>query len=183
MTRQKSPARPPAAPPDVAGRPDGSAQGSNSVLSATVPLRIRSESNLREHWRVKSARTKRERDAAKIVVRAALWSWRLLERLEQPYLVRLVRIIGPRGRALDGHDNLRAACKHAVDGVADALGVDDGDLSAVTWDYGAQERGEDWGLRIEISERPTEAAASGSALATTNAAPNHVTMDSDGGNE
>lgn len=34
------------------------------------------------------------------------------------------------------------------DGIADALGVDDGDESKVTWSY-AQERG-DYGVRVKI---------------------------------
>lgn len=55
--------------------------------------------------------------------------------------------IGPR-RIKDDHDNLCAAAKHVVDGVADALGVDDGDRSKVSWTY-AQERG-GYGVRIEL---------------------------------
>jgi hypothetical protein len=58
-------------------------------------------------------------------------------------------------RSLDSHDNLRSAMKGAVDGVADALGVDDRD-PRVTWSY-AQERppkgapkAERYGLRIEL---------------------------------
>jgi hypothetical protein len=52
---------------------------------------------------------------------------------------------GPR--ALDD-DNLRASLKAIRDGVADALGIDDGD-PRITWEY-AQERRKAYGVRIRI---------------------------------
>jgi hypothetical protein len=59
-------------------------------------------------------------------------------------VVRLTRI-GPR--KLDS-DNVAGACKATRDGVADWLGVDDGDESRVRWVY-AQERGA-YGVRVEV---------------------------------
>lgn len=49
------------------------------------------------------------------------------------YVVKLTRERGPRGRRLDD-DNLRAGMKAVRDGVADALGVDDGS-DRVRWEY------------------------------------------------
>lgn len=48
---------------------------------------------------------------------------------------------------MDG-DNLQAACKGLRDGIADRLGVDDGD-PRVTWHY-AQEVPADYGVTISI---------------------------------
>jgi hypothetical protein len=47
--------------------------------------------------------------------------------------VEMVRFSAGR---LDGHDGLRAALKSVVDGIADALDVNDGDLARVAWVYG-----------------------------------------------
>lgn len=59
------------------------------------------------------------------------------------------------GQPLDDHDNLRGALKAYVDGIADHLGVDDGDRTRVRWLY-AQERGP-WAVRFTVSEELLEA--------------------------
>jgi hypothetical protein len=65
--------------------------------------------------------------------------------------VTLVRIIGPRGKRMDEHDNLPASFKHVVDAVAACLGLPKRDNDPrLRWHYG-QERGEEWGVRIEVS--------------------------------
>jgi hypothetical protein len=60
------------------------------------------------------------------------------------------RPIGARltGRALDG-DNLQRALKAVRDGVADALGIDDGD-SRIEWQYG-QRRGGKGEYAVEVT--------------------------------
>ncbi len=48
-------------------------------------------------------------------------------------------------------DNLRGALKAVRDGIADWLGVDDGD-PRLTWEYGQEKRvGEPMGVRVEIN--------------------------------
>ncbi len=103
--------------------------------------RIESEANGREHWRAKSARTKRHR----------LLAWAELKRVERPTFLGPVQITLTRiaPRTLDD-DNLASGFKATRDGVADWLGVDDGD-KRLSWRY-AQERGapKTYQVRIEV---------------------------------
>lgn len=77
----------------------------------TLPLRVESVANLREHWSVKAKRAKAHRKAA-IVVPA---------KLPLPTIVYLTRIAP---RPLDD-DNLASAFKALRDGIADRFGVPD----------------------------------------------------------
>src|SRR5271157_4200427 len=100
------------------------------VVTVSLPLRTRSILNVREHWSKRAARAQEQRAVTRMrlaVVRE--WPPRL------PAVVTLTRV-GPR--ALDD-DNLQGSLKAVRDGVADALGVDDGS-DEVRWSY-AQERG------------------------------------------
>ena len=94
--------------------------------SITIPgLRLSGSQNAREHWRTRSARVKRERGLARVMCS------QLAKPTAWPVLVVLTRI-GPR--RLDT-DNLASSAKAVRDGVADWLGVDDGDESKVLWAY------------------------------------------------
>jgi hypothetical protein len=95
--------------------------------------------NLRERWQVRAARVRHERK------HAGLRCLVLQRPTQWPCTVTLIRI-GPRN--LDG-DNLQGAFKGTRDGIADWLGVNDGDETKVLWKY-AQERGP-YGVRIEIA--------------------------------
>lgn len=104
--------------------------------AVTLPAGTVSESNRRDHWRVRAKRAKRQRQLART----------LCPLVPLPATVRLVRL---SPSALDD-DNLRGALKAVRDGVADRLGVDDRD-PRVTWEY-AQERGTPTGaVRLELS--------------------------------
>ena len=103
------------------------------MITVTLPLRIVSVPNQREHWAVKARRTKAHRHAALAVPKAGV-----------PCTVKLTRI---GLKLLDG-DNLQAGLKALRDGIADRLGVDDAD-PRVVWEY-AQERGE-YAVRVEIT--------------------------------
>lgn len=105
-----------------------------SKFSTTIPLRLESVANIREHWSGKAKRTKAHRQAA-----IAL----MMRGVTLPCVVEIIRI-GPK--PLDT-DNLLSACKGLRDGIADRLGVDDAD-ERVTWRYG-QERGE-YGVRVKF---------------------------------
>jgi hypothetical protein len=118
-----------------------------TAIEVSLPLRTRSTLNAREHWRKRAKRAQEERAVVRMrlaVVRE--WPPRL------PAVVTLTRV-GPR--ALDG-DNLQGALKAVRDGVADALGVDDGSED-VQWLY-AQERGGAHEVRVKVES--TEAGAS-----------------------
>lgn len=101
------------------------------------PARLSGSQNAREHHHARARRVKAERGNALLMCRTQL------ERPALPVVVRLTRI-GPR--KLDS-DNLQASCKSSRDGVADWLGIDDGD-DRVTWLY-AQERGA-YAVRVEV---------------------------------
>jgi hypothetical protein len=96
-------------------------------VRVTLPLRTISENNAREHHMARARRRKAQRDMTALVLRGHIRA----ASLAPPYLVTLTRLAP---RKLDG-DNLQGALKAVRDGVADALGVDDGDEQAVTWDY------------------------------------------------
>ena len=108
------------------------------MKTVTIPLRIQSVSNLREHWRARAKRTKSERDIV-------FWSLGI-SAVPMPCTVTLTRIAP---RSLDG-DNLQSGCKAARDAIAQWLCVDDGD-PRVTWQY-AQEKGapKQYLLRVEV---------------------------------
>lgn len=113
-------------------------------ITVTIPMRIVSVANMREHWATKATRAKSQRILAWAELKAADKAPRLMG----PVTVKLTRIAP---RMLDD-DNLRSAFKACRDGVADWLGVDDRD-PRVTWDYG-QERGhvKTYQARIEVSD-------------------------------
>jgi len=69
-----------------------------------------------------------------------------------PIVVRLCRLAPVRNRIRDEHENYPMAFKHVVDGIADWLGVNDGDKSKVRWEYGAEEKAAGFGVRVEVRE-------------------------------
>lgn len=99
-------------------------------LSVTIPVRTVSETNAHEHWRTRQKRAKQHRGITSLLLRSAIG-----KPPSTPLLVTMTRIAP---RRLDS-DNLAASCKHVRDGVADFLGVNDGDESKVRWSY-AQRR-------------------------------------------
>lgn len=110
-------------------------------IVVTYAEKIESEANMRSHWRAKASRAKRQR----------LLAWAELRVVERhaflgPVAISLTRIAP---RELDD-DNLAAGFKATRDGVADWLGVDDGD-KRLSWRY-AQERGapKTYQVRIEV---------------------------------
>lgn len=100
-----------------------------------LPLKIESVANKREHWASRARRTKAHRLAALAVPSHPL-----------PCVVTLTRVAP---RKLDD-DNLASGFKALRDGIADRLGVDDGD-DRVRFLY-RQERGKrkEYAARVEI---------------------------------
>jgi len=120
------------------------------MMEVLLPIRTWSEPNLRVHWAKRARRARKQREAARILVRAALApipSWNTIRAGSRKLTIHLWRV-GPR--ELDS-DNLAAALKAVRDGVADALGMDDGD-PRLLWLYG-QRRGKpgEYAVHVEIT--------------------------------
>ncbi len=123
----------------------------------TAPVHIIPETNQREHWGDKAKRVKAHRAAGKLLTTLALRKVTPTPLMTVagflPVDVTLTRIIGPRGRPLDAGDNRPTAFKAVRDGIAEALGVNDGDETRVRWAYSPEERGPQWAIRIRIEKR------------------------------
>lgn len=105
-----------------------------------VPIKTISGMNAREHWAKRAKRVKAEREAV---------AWALAGKTKPalPCVVTLTRI-GPSS-GLDPMDNLPSSLKGPADQVAQWLGVDDRRSDVVRY-VCKQERGKEWGVRIEF---------------------------------
>lgn len=115
---------------------------SGATIEATFSTDIKtvSEANARGHWAQKARRAKAQRSAARVMTRWALHGATITG-------TAAIEIIRQAPGRLDG-DNLQVAMKAVRDGIADAIGIDDGD-ERLTWTYG-QERAKGYGVRITI---------------------------------
>jgi hypothetical protein len=112
------------------------------MIRVLLPIRTWSEANQRVHWAKRARRAHKQREAARLMVRVALASGTVAG----PVIVTLTRTAP---RELDS-DNLTGALKAVRDGVADALGMDDGD-PRLEWRY-AQRKGKpsEYAVSVEI---------------------------------
>ena len=101
-------------------------------------------SNQRESRFVRSGRASKQRQGALHRVANNVRAFQLVPK--PPYRVTIIRL---SPRMLDADDNLNIAAKSIRDGVADALGINDGNEKQATWKYG-QEQSKRHGVRIEI---------------------------------
>lgn len=108
-----------------ATHPDG-----RQILRFELPIRTLSEANSRQHWAAKAKRVSAHKNAARLVTGQALRALGLRALPPGPVTITLTR---KSIRRMDS-DNLAGACKAARDGIAEALGVDDGD-PRITWAY------------------------------------------------
>ena len=117
--------------------------GATHVVCVALPIKVRSEANGRDHWRVKARRAREQR-------MHSAWLLRKASRPPAPPLTIALTRIAPRD--LDS-DNLASGFKAIRDGVADWLGVDDGD-KRLTWIY-AQRRGapREYAAEVAVHER------------------------------
>jgi hypothetical protein len=112
-------------------------------LECYAPIKTVSEANQREHWGAKHRRKKEQQEMVAVAMQNALRG----RSIQLPCKVKLTRI-GPG--TLDS-DNLAGAMKHTQDMVANKLGVDDGDVEKVTWEYAQKPvRQIIYGVRINI---------------------------------
>lgn len=114
------------------------------MIEFTIPIRLVCSANSREHWRVIAKRKAEQRSTAKYAT-LGLFGRGLMVKLRTPYKITITRI----GKRRMDDDNLAGTAKYLRDGIADALGIDDGDETAATWHY-SQEIGNDYGARIQI---------------------------------
>jgi len=109
----------------------------------TLPCKLVSLTNAREHWRKRAERAKTQRLAAKIEAIVHLThGGHLLGR--GSWLITIMRL----GKRKLDDDNLASSAKHIRDGIADALGIDDGN-ERLRWRY-AQDTPLPYGVRVEM---------------------------------
>lgn len=124
----------------------------SDAIELTLPVRLVSLLNMREHWRAKAARAKKQRHTACVCTATGIDYSALTEFIRggARLNVTLTRIAP---RELDC-DNLAGSGKHVRDGIADALGIDDRD-PRVKWLY-AQRKGKPneyaCHVRIEVAD-------------------------------
>ena len=127
-----------------------------SAIEVTLPIRVVNELNDHSHWRGRQKRAKEQRGIVSESLRVRV---RFVVAEPMPLIVTLTRI-APRKFDSDG---VVASLKHVRDGVADALGVNDGD-ERIEWRY-EQRRcdvaGDPWGgickgygVAIRIEAKP-----------------------------
>ena len=116
-------------------------EGIDRMIEVTLPIKIVSVLNEREHHMARYRRTKAHRKASFMVPKPR----------KLPCIITLTRIAP---RKMDAHDNLRAGFKALVDGIAERIGVDDRD-PRIEWRY-KQERGEpkQYAARVTIEDAP-----------------------------
>lgn len=103
----------------------------SDAVVLTLPIRVTSGLNMREHWRVRAARVKKERTLATL----AAFGCKGFTAIGWPAVCTLTRI----APGLLDDDNLAGGFKAVRDGIADALGIDDAD-PRISWRY-AQQKG------------------------------------------
>jgi crossover junction endodeoxyribonuclease RusA len=112
-------------------------------LLVMLPLRTVSEANTHGHWRTKAKRVKMQRTTARMMLTLdKRWCAK-----QNHFDVRLTRIAPKK---LDS-DNLAISNKAIRDGIADAIGIDDGS-SKFSWEY-RQETGrpKEYAVKVEIT--------------------------------
>lgn len=123
-------------------------------MTITLPIKTVSEANSHTHWRLRQKRAKAQRHHAWVATTAAA-----VKECRSPSLASMLPCVVTVTRlspgTLDAHDNLRSACKHVVDGIADAFNVKDRD-PRISWRYG-QRRSREYGVEITIEPREVEA--------------------------
>lgn len=116
------------------------------MVLITIPMRLVSEANQREHWAQKQRRVRAQREEVYLRL------WRSPHR--RPTLPCTITITRIAPRMLDGHDNLSGSAKAVVDGMSDwlagAYGTGEDRQVGLTWRY-AQRPGKPKEYAVEIT--------------------------------
>lgn len=99
------------------------------MTTIEIPIRTYSLQNMRWHWAKKASFAKQQRKDAFLAARAA----GVRSAPNGAFVVRMVRI----GKRRLDKDNLASSWKHVQDGIAAAMGIDDGD-ERIDWQYDQQ---------------------------------------------
>jgi hypothetical protein len=112
-----------------------------------IPIKTISEANARGHWSKRAKRARAQRKMAGMITSSELVRHLCDNPMDNMTLfrIKLTRI----GKGRMDSDNLAGAMKAIRDGIAEAIGIDDGD-PRMTWDY-AQETGKAYSVLVEIS--------------------------------
>lgn len=116
-------------------------------FSLTVPIRVVSEANQRDHWAVRARRVRQHRDSVRIqwLVDSPTGCQVVVPR---PLTVTLIRVMGRNSREFDD-DNLRGALKAVRDQVAEMLDLQSDNEPDVAWRYGHM-RAQRHGVQIVV---------------------------------
>jgi hypothetical protein len=120
------------------------------IVSIELPMRLVSELNMHEHYRLRMKRRRNQAAAVNLALMAATWHAPVACPPSRPLDVQFTRVAP---RSLDS-DNLVSSFKAARDAIAKYLCIDDkSDL--IDWLKPKQERGapKQYALKIEIRER------------------------------
>jgi hypothetical protein len=101
------------------------------AIEYTLPLYLRGSQNAREHWRARHNRVSAERTVARATTLREAYVTLTPEVCSK---CRYVITITRHGSRRMDDDNLASCCKAVRDGIADALGIDDGD-PRTEWRY------------------------------------------------
>lgn len=119
------------------------ALGGLPINHITIPVKTVSEANVKEHWATRAKRAASQRKTAYDVV-VAEYGQNAAESITGPIVVKIVRV----GKRRLDCDNLARSNKAIRDGIADALGVDDGD-ERMRYHYG-QRVGKEYCVEVAI---------------------------------
>jgi hypothetical protein len=112
------------------------------AISVEIGIKTTPEGNQRKGWRTVWRNAKKQRNEAHRVLH--------LLAQEEPRLPCTVKMTRVSAGKLDG-DNLQSALKHVRDGIADWLGVDDGD-PRISWEYDQRRGPEKWySVEVDIT--------------------------------
>lgn len=127
-------------------------------------LRLGRGLNSREHHLARARRVERERKLTRVFMRGV---YRPGNKIQLPAVI----FITSSRRGVIDDDNLAGACKAIRDEIATQLGLDDGD-ARLHWRY-KQEKGQRWGVRVELFEgqKPVEILVQVRAEATQSPRP------------
>ena len=125
-----------------------------TIITFNTGIKLVSVANLREHWATRAGRNKRHRASAYRATAyelASLRSWARMPDTSRPMTITITRIAP---RKLDS-DNLASSAKAVRDGIAEALGIDDGS-ELVTWLYAQTKRfPREYGCQVRIEQKGT----------------------------
>lgn len=117
-----------------------------------MPIKTISEANVKEHWGAKSRRAKSQRRIAKLHVHNYIQALPrgYLDMLKRNGMIITLIRINRTAHVLDD-DNLARSLKAVRDGVAEAIGLDDGN-KAYTWKY-EQRKESAYAVEVFINEK------------------------------